>query len=435
MSVETGQDIPHDVFGGTLSEVGPSNMPSGGSPANLNVEFLPGLVRTRGGLQIEQSFSIPGGPYQVRYSKSYGQTPESQVDLVLLFNPAENTQLIGIGPSTVVGNVFGYGNVLPWAPFAVNPGFNGPFAKSSTQFGREYIAISEGRYGFDLPRQWDGTNFDRVSQCGPGKAPTAVDSIGTQAIAASPNGLGQYAGGAIAQIYEIGNTVYVIQDATNQGMASIAQPGDLIGISGVSGGSDYTGTWSIGGFDAASGAFFFQHPKSNLPTVTGSGTLTTGYVNLTLASAVLGQLAVGGNVTVAGAGVSGYDGVNQVRLLNTANGIILPTDPCIILYAEHRPCKLRWRNDSRSRQRQHGTASDFRSIHHPAGLHHETGTAHFLYRVGIPQGRCEQHSHRPIERDCAPAYIYAAPCAPCHDRRFLQRSADERSVHDRHADQ
>ena len=85
-------------------------------------------------------------------------------------NPTTNAQgIVAISPGTIVGSVFGYGGKQPWSSYAVNPGWAGPFAKSSTQFGREYIAISEGRYGYDLPRQWDGTYYDRVSKYGPGK--------------------------------------------------------------------------------------------------------------------------------------------------------------------------------------------------------------------------------------------------------------------------
>jgi hypothetical protein len=37
------------------------------------------------------------------------------------------------------------------------------YASSTTIFGREYIAMSDGKVGDDLPRQFDDTNFDRVS--------------------------------------------------------------------------------------------------------------------------------------------------------------------------------------------------------------------------------------------------------------------------------
>src|SRR5712692_3727625 len=49
------------------------------------------------------------------------------------------------------------------------------YANSTTLFGREYLAISDGKTGNDLPRQYDDTNFDRVSQSGPGAGPTVVD--------------------------------------------------------------------------------------------------------------------------------------------------------------------------------------------------------------------------------------------------------------------
>ena len=52
-------------------------MPSGGSPANLNVNSFRDCC-ARGGLQVEESFTVANGPYQARYTKSYGQVPESQ---------------------------------------------------------------------------------------------------------------------------------------------------------------------------------------------------------------------------------------------------------------------------------------------------------------------------------------------------------------------
>ncbi len=65
------------------------------------------------------------------------------------------------------------------------------YANSTTLFGREYLAFSDGRTGTDLPRQYDDTNFDRVSQGGPGAGPAVVDENIVVAIAASPNGATQ----------------------------------------------------------------------------------------------------------------------------------------------------------------------------------------------------------------------------------------------------
>jgi len=50
------------------------------------------------------------------------------------------------------------------------------FYESQTLFGREYQAFFNALGGFDIPRQYDDTNWDRVSQSGPGASPTAVDS-------------------------------------------------------------------------------------------------------------------------------------------------------------------------------------------------------------------------------------------------------------------
>ena len=50
-------------------------------------------------------------------------------------------------------------------------------ARSASLFGREYIAVHDGKFGMDIPRQYDGTNFDRVSQSGPARGVTAVADV------------------------------------------------------------------------------------------------------------------------------------------------------------------------------------------------------------------------------------------------------------------
>ncbi len=49
----------------------------------------------------------------------------------------------------------------------------GSFAQSNTIDGREFIAISDLLMGTDIPLTYNGTNFDRCSQVGPGAPPTA----------------------------------------------------------------------------------------------------------------------------------------------------------------------------------------------------------------------------------------------------------------------
>src|SRR4029077_8390052 len=66
---------------------------------------------------------------------------------------------------------------------------NVPYANSTTLFGREFIALSDGTNGTGLPRQYDDTNLDRVSQSGPGAPPSVADEHITTTITASANGL------------------------------------------------------------------------------------------------------------------------------------------------------------------------------------------------------------------------------------------------------
>ncbi|MFY9690032.1 MAG: hypothetical protein WAJ86_08860, partial [Candidatus Acidiferrales bacterium] len=50
------------------------------------------------------------------------------------------------------------------------------YLASTTHFGREYMAFADGTIGQDLPRQYDDSNYDRVSQVGPGEGPAIADS-------------------------------------------------------------------------------------------------------------------------------------------------------------------------------------------------------------------------------------------------------------------
>lgn len=65
------------------------------------------------------------------------------------------------------------------------------FANGSTLDAVEYLAISDLTAGNDIPRQWDGTTLNRVSQVGPGAAPAFSFSSTTYPEAASPNGITQ----------------------------------------------------------------------------------------------------------------------------------------------------------------------------------------------------------------------------------------------------
>jgi len=68
-------------------------------------------------------------------------------------------------------------------PFFLSPVYSviepDSFAESCTVDDREFIAISNLLNGTDIPYTYDGTNFDRLSQVGPGAPPTAATSTAT----------------------------------------------------------------------------------------------------------------------------------------------------------------------------------------------------------------------------------------------------------------
>src|SRR5271170_5486092 len=127
------------------------------SPSLGDVEFFPGGVRTRPGLVSQ--FPVLTGTPQINGVKTYATTNLIQRFLVL----------------DSVGDIYKElsPGVLSLAASGVIPN---ALMASATQFGREYMAFSDGLMGQDLPRQYDDTNFDRVSQIGPAEGPAVADA-------------------------------------------------------------------------------------------------------------------------------------------------------------------------------------------------------------------------------------------------------------------
>ncbi|MGC1258378.1 MAG: hypothetical protein WA867_22675, partial [Candidatus Acidiferrales bacterium] len=109
-------------------------------------------VRTRAGL-VSQFAALAGTP-QINGVKTYATT-----NLVQRFLALDS-----------FGNIYKETSpgVLSLAAAGIVPGM---FMASTTQFGREYMALSDGLVGQDMPRQYDDVNLDRVSQVGPGGGP------------------------------------------------------------------------------------------------------------------------------------------------------------------------------------------------------------------------------------------------------------------------
>src|SRR5581483_3650890 len=159
------------------------------------------------------------------------------------------------------------------------------YGHSTTLFGREYLAISDGKTGNDLPRQYDDTNFDRVSQSGPGAGPVVVDENVVVSIAASPSGATQPAPVAIA--------------------ASPA--GESVTISGV-GVAGYNGTFPV--VTVLSSTQFTYIAGASGLAASGGGTAASATATIQTSAPhgfVTGQL-----VTIAGVGVTAYNGTFAV---------------------------------------------------------------------------------------------------------------------------
>src|SRR5271155_3690937 len=179
MSTLGSFDAPIEIFSGLVTDMSPADLPHGVSPDCQDVVFSDGNVMTRPGLQA--LFGPLAGNPTINYLKTY-ETLNATLRTMAL--DANGILYKETTPGTLSSIATG---------LAVNS-----YANSTTLFGREYLAISDGRTGNDLPRQYDDTNFDRVSQCGPGAGPSVVDENVLVTVAASPSGATQPAAVTIA---------------------------------------------------------------------------------------------------------------------------------------------------------------------------------------------------------------------------------------------
>lgn len=275
-------------FGGLNTLVDPTNLPNYASPDCQDVEFTPGLVRTRPGLT--SLFAALGGNPTVNYLKTY-ITPAAALRALALDSLGNLYKENPIGTLAVISNTIMAG-----------------YANSVSLFGREYLAIGDGQFGIDIPRQFDDTNLDRVSQVGPGASVLAVtDENVSYAITASPNGATQPASIAIAAspngAIETGFTVTMLTNASH-GLVV----GQLVTIAGV-GIAGYNGTFSVNSVPDST-HFTYTAGASGL-TASGGGTSSSAIATFqtsTIYSFIVGQL-----VTVAGVTVGGYNGTWTIR--------------------------------------------------------------------------------------------------------------------------
>src|SRR5579862_9919939 len=149
MSVAGFTDVALDIFGGLVTDMSPADLPLGVSPDCQDVSFTAGAVRTRPGLL--PAFSPISGNPTVNYLKTYITPAQAERMLALDSNGA-------LWKEATPGTLSQIGSNLP----------ANARAKSTTIFGREYLATHDGKFGLGMPLQFDDTNLDRVSQDGPG---------------------------------------------------------------------------------------------------------------------------------------------------------------------------------------------------------------------------------------------------------------------------
>src|SRR5258706_5624572 len=131
-------DAPIELFSGLVTDVPHADLPHGVSPDCQDVVFSSGGVATRPGLQT--LFGPLAGNPTVNYLKTY-ETPNATLRALAL---------------DANGNLYKETNTGTLATVASGLVANS-LANSNTLFGREYLAFSDGKSGFDLPRQFDDT--------------------------------------------------------------------------------------------------------------------------------------------------------------------------------------------------------------------------------------------------------------------------------------
>jgi hypothetical protein len=158
--------IPLDTFGGLIysTEMPPQNVPAGGATDCADMQFLENGTQTRGGLVSQAALLGVGNP-TVNYLKTFTDLGGNNY-LLFLDSLGNMRSEFPQGTTTLLSS-----KIVP-----------GSRCRSTTLFGREYQAIHDGKFGIDIPRQFDTTLFDRVSQEGPGAPPTVVDAAAESAV-------------------------------------------------------------------------------------------------------------------------------------------------------------------------------------------------------------------------------------------------------------
>lgn len=149
-------DVALTLFGGLDTSLNPTTLPEGLSPANNDIVFKPGGFDSRNGLK--RIFAAPFGnnPFpSALWADSYLQASGHYLNLFLDSGAALRKEDVDNAPGV---------HALQAQLSAATKTFKGV-----TWEGAYYAAFSDGVHPTDIPRVFDGTNFDRISKDGVGK--------------------------------------------------------------------------------------------------------------------------------------------------------------------------------------------------------------------------------------------------------------------------
>lgn len=279
-------DVPTEVFGGYCPAIPPSALSPGAASIAQDVMFPQGAVRTRGGLfnyfpnsPLRKTrifhpgdFTIPG--VTVNGLKTY--TTPTLAQRLMVWDADGNFYKELNGTITLI-------NSRPYSNL---------FYESCTLFGREYQTFFNSSGGFDIPRQFDDINWDRVSQVGPGSAPIATNFVPPAAtianpgapvsynIVANPNGV-LFGGDKVVGKQQIDCWTYFTVTTTAPHALEAGQQVTLAGVTTGPTGSNVNRTWTIASVTATTFTINYLVIQEGSPTG-GGGTASATLANVSL---------------------------------------------------------------------------------------------------------------------------------------------------------
>lgn len=222
-----------------------------------------------------------------------------------------------------------YTNILP-----------NTFGVGVTEDDREFIALSNLQYGTDMPRQYDGTNLDRISQVGPGAPPQVTFASNEypivsitqdmqftfsqiRAVLWSSGPTQTHTPGNVLTFYFLNGTD-ISQIQVGSGVVLSGFVGDLAGINST---TPYVVT-SVGTAQGSGGTFpiitVIAPSVNNVDQTPSAGTLHLTLATLTT-SIPVPNLQVGNQINVSGVTPATWDGTWTVLFTPNASQLSINT--------------------------------------------------------------------------------------------------------------